>query len=62
MKYKVLKGFYDGQDGRTHYRVGETYPREGLKPTKARVNELGKGGYIEVPKPKAKPKTKKDSE
>ena len=75
MKYKVLKGFYDGQDNKEHYRIFTEYPREGLKPTKVRLKELAKGGFIELPKeekPKAEPKkyepkeakpeTKKDSE
>lgn len=66
MAYKVLIGFYDIQDVRKHYRPNDIYPRKGLKPTKARVEQLAKAGYIEMPKPKAKPqakpKDKKDSE
>lgn len=65
MKYKVLKGFYDKENPHKHYREGSSFPKEGYEVTKARIDELGKKGVIEVPKPKAKPKKvepkKKDS-
>ncbi len=38
--YKVIKYFTDLQDNNHPYEIGSTYPREGLKVTKARINEL----------------------
>lgn len=38
--YKVIKNFRDLQDGNHRYLVGDTYPRAGVKVTKARINEL----------------------
>lgn len=38
--YKVINFFKDGQDNGHSYKVGDTYPREGLKPTAERVNAL----------------------
>jgi hypothetical protein len=37
--FKVITAFYDAQDGHL-YNVGDTYPREGAKPTKTRLAEL----------------------
>lgn len=46
--YKVIKGFYDLEDSKKtktgiiyhEYAIGDAYPRKGLKPTKARIDEL----------------------
>lgn len=67
--YKTIVMFTDLQDGGHKYEVGDVYPREGLKPTKARIEELkskkNKRGVAlieevkEEPKKKATPKTKK---
>ena len=46
--YKVIKSFYDLQDAKetksgtvyTEYKVGDTYPRKGLKPSAERIAEL----------------------
>jgi len=42
MKYTVINDFNDKQDNDTPYRVGETYPKVGYKPTKKRIEELSK--------------------
>lgn len=40
-KYLVIyKSFRDLQDNGFVYKKGDIYPREGLKPTKARIKEL----------------------
>lgn len=40
-KYVVVyKAFKDFEDNEHLYKKGDTYPREGLKPTKKRINEL----------------------
>lgn len=46
--YKVIKDFFDLQDAKetkngpiyTEYKVGDTYPRKGLKPSAERIAEL----------------------
>ena len=38
--YKVLRYFTDLQDNEYAYRVGDTYPREGLSVTPERLAEL----------------------
>lgn len=40
MGYVVKTMFFDLQDGNHRYQVGEGYPREGYKPSKARIEEL----------------------
>ena len=37
---KVIKEFYDLQDGCFRYKMGDTYPRKGYKATDARIAEL----------------------
>ena len=37
--YKVIKSFKDLKQGRS-YKVGDLYPAEGTKATKARIKEL----------------------
>lgn len=69
---KVIKEFYDLQDGCYQYKEGDTYPRKGYKATDARIaelagnkNKLGEALIeIEQPKEDAKPKkqTKKVEE
>ncbi|MED3716038.1 hypothetical protein P4518_01375 [Geobacillus thermodenitrificans] len=39
-KYVVIKDFKDLQDRQHIYRVGDTYPRKGHKPSKKRIEEL----------------------
>lgn len=46
--YKVIKRFHDLEDSKKtktgiiyhEYKVGDDYPRKGLKPSKARIEEL----------------------
>lgn len=40
MSYKVIHAFTDSQDFGHIYRVGEVYPRPGLKITESRLREL----------------------
>ena len=42
--YKVLVMFEDLKDKSHRYNVGDLYPREGLKPSKARIAELSSVG------------------
>lgn len=42
MKYKVTNKFIDKHGDNTLYNVGDEYPKEGLKPTKKRIEELSK--------------------
>lgn len=48
--YKVVKFFTDLQDNGYQYKVGDTFPREGLKVTDARLAKLaGKSNRQGVP-------------
>ena len=38
--YRVIKTFADKQDSRYLYNVGDIYPREGLKVSERRIEEL----------------------
>ena len=40
MTYRVIYGFYDGQDADREYRAGDIYPRPGYAPDAARVAVL----------------------
>ena len=40
MTYHAAVDFYDLQDANRFYHAGETYPREGLNVTAARLDEL----------------------
>lgn len=52
--FRVLRTFADLEDGNHIYRAGETYPRDGVKPTLARIEELsGSGNKIGAPLIKA---------
>ena len=59
--YKVIKDFTDAQDKHTYF-TGDTYPREGVTPSKERIAELAstdnKRGEILIEEVKPK-KTKK---
>lgn len=64
---KVIKEFYDLQDGCYQYKEGDTYPRKGYKATDARIaelagnnNKLGEA-LIEVEQPKEDVKPKKQT-
>ena len=41
--YKVIVEFGDLADNKHRYKVGDTYPREGAKPTQDRIKELSSG-------------------
>ena len=62
-KYIVVynKGFKDLEDNEHIYKKGDIYPREGLKPTKKRINELSseknKIGKVLIEKVEDKGKT-----
>lgn len=43
---KVVKAFFDAQNNKYLYRIGDEYPRKG-KPKKARLDYLIKGGFVE---------------
>lgn len=66
---RVIKPFFDLQDGNYEYKVGDAYPRKGYKATEDRVSELAgrrnKLGealiLVEQPKEDAKPKKTKKS-
>lgn len=58
--YKVIVYFEDLQDKNYPYKVGDTYPRKGLKPTHERIEELASGKNIRgIPLIKAESKSKK---
>jgi hypothetical protein len=40
MKYQVVRDFLDKTDNNYLYKVGDIYPREGVKVTKTRTKEL----------------------
>lgn len=40
MSYQVIKKFRDLQDKEYRYKAGDTYPREGYKPSQTRIDEL----------------------
>jgi hypothetical protein len=42
MPYKVINPFYDKEDNKKHYEVGDEYPKGDYKPTKKRIVELSK--------------------
>lgn len=43
MEFKVVNHFTDLKDNRHKYQVGDIYPREGYKPTLARIKQLMSG-------------------
>lgn len=46
MAYKVIKPFFDLEDKKRLNEVGQSYPREGLKPSDDRVSFLVDKKYI----------------
>lgn len=42
MSYEVVNRFKDTEDNGIIYEVGESYPKDGHKPTKKRIGELTK--------------------
>lgn len=38
--YRVIKAFFDMQDGETFYEVGEIWPKTGHNPTELRIQGL----------------------
>lgn len=61
--YKVVVMFTDLNDGNHRYEIGDTFPREGAKATKARIKELSgtenKRGVALIEEVKEEPKKKK---
>lgn len=48
--YKVVTAFYDLEDNKHRYEVGDTYPRGGYEPSAKRVEFLdGTGNKLGVP-------------
>lgn len=41
--YKVVRSFFDSTDNNRLYKVGETYPADGVKADKKRISELVNG-------------------
>lgn len=59
MMYKVIKYFEDLKDNRHPYKVGDTFPRNGLEVSESRIDELlrdknrrGESLIVEVVTPK----------
>lgn len=48
--YKVISPFLDLKNGKHLYQVGDTYPMEGCRPSKARITELS-GSSNKIGKP-----------
>ncbi|MDE8053871.1 hypothetical protein PT072_08320 [Erysipelothrix rhusiopathiae] len=46
MKYIVIKRWHDLQDNNFQYEVGDSYPREGLEPSRERILELSSSNNI----------------
>lgn len=40
MTYKVVTSFFDKEDNKRLYEVGQTYPRTGFKPSDERIKLL----------------------
>ena len=63
--FKVVKSFYDLQDGNYLYKKGDKYPRSGLVATENRISELAGNmnkmgiALIVAEKPKEKQTEKK---
>ncbi|OLS39134.1 hypothetical protein [Bacillus sp. MRMR6] len=62
MSYEVIENFFDIEDNRRLYEVGQSYPREGFKPSEERVvalssrNNKGKQPFIKLVEDKEAPK------
>lgn len=46
MAYKVIASFKDKKDDKYLYKIGDTFPRKGKRPTKARKEELVDKGFL----------------
>lgn len=46
MAHKVIADFKDKNDDEYLYRIGDTFPRSGKRPTKARKDELVDKGFL----------------
>lgn len=46
MAYKVIADFKDKKDDKYLYKVGDTFPRKGKRPTKTRKEELVYKGFL----------------
>lgn len=46
MAHKVIADFKDKNDDEYLYRIGDTFPRNGKRPTKARKDELVDKGFL----------------
>lgn len=46
MAYKVIANFKDKKDDKYLYKIGDTFPRKGKRPTKARKEELVSKGFL----------------
>lgn len=46
MAYKVIANFKDKKDEKYLYKIGDTFPRKGKRPTKARKEELVSKGFL----------------
>lgn len=63
--YRVISPFRDLKNNEHHYDVGDIYPVEGYKPTKARIKELAEGknplNRVFIEEIKEAPETGKES-
>ena len=46
MAYKVIADFKDKTDYEFLYKIGDTFPRKGKRPTKDRKDELVDKGFL----------------
>lgn len=46
MAYKVIADFKDKTDDEFLYKIGDTFPRKGKRPTKDRKDELVDKGFL----------------
>lgn len=46
MAYKVIADFKDKTDDEFLYKIGDTFPRKGKRPTKYRKDELVDKGFL----------------
>lgn len=62
MAYKVVTSFFDKEDNKRLYEVGQSYPRTGFKPSEERIKLLStvdndeKTIFIKEVKKKSEPK------
>ena len=59
--YRVVKAFFDLQDGNHRYEIGDTFPRGGVSVSEKRVAELSGGKNAQrTPLIEAVPEPKKE--